>query len=127
MDIELTRELTEKVFSWGVIPSDWEESFIINLFKKKGDALDRGNYRGLKLTDQVMKLVERVLESFMREMVNIDEMQVGYMPGRGTTEAIFKSQQLHKKYLATESPLSLTCIDLEKHSIVFQGKVLWWA
>ena len=39
--IELTRELAE-VFSWGVIPSDWEDSFIINLFKKKGDALDRG-------------------------------------------------------------------------------------
>ena len=28
-----------------VIPSDWEDSFIINIYKGKGDALKRGNYR----------------------------------------------------------------------------------
>ena len=39
---------------------DWEESFILNLYKGKGEALDRGNYRGLKLTDQVMKLLDRI-------------------------------------------------------------------
>ena len=52
-----------------------EESFIMNLYKGKGEALDRGNYRGLKLTDQIMKLLERVLDLLIREMVNIDEMQ----------------------------------------------------
>ena len=49
--IVLLKELAESVFSNGVIPKDWEESFILNLYKGKGDALDRGNYRGLKLTD----------------------------------------------------------------------------
>ena len=34
------------------MPSDWEESFILNLCKGKGEALDGGNYHGLKLTDQ---------------------------------------------------------------------------
>ena len=38
-----------------VIPSDWEDSFIINIYKGKGDALERGNYRGLKLLDYVVK------------------------------------------------------------------------
>jgi len=77
------------VFSSGVTPTDWEESIILNLYKGKGDALDRGNYRGLKLTDQVMKLLERVLDSYIRKMVNVDEMQFGFVPGRGTTDAIF--------------------------------------
>jgi len=40
--VELTRQLTQAVFSNGKIPLDWEESFILNLFK--GDALERGNY-----------------------------------------------------------------------------------
>ena len=44
------RDLTETVFSNGVIPKDWEESYILNLYKGKGDALNCGNYRGLKLT-----------------------------------------------------------------------------
>ena len=61
----------------------------INFYKDKGEALERGNYRGLKLLDQVMKALERVLEKKICEMVSIDEMQFGFMPGRGTTNAIF--------------------------------------
>ena len=33
----------------GKVPTDWEQSFNVCLDKGKGDALDRGNYRGLKL------------------------------------------------------------------------------
>ena len=36
-------------------------SFIVNLYWGKGDALNRGNYRGLKLIEQVMKVLERVV------------------------------------------------------------------
>ena len=36
-----------------------------------------------------MMLLERVLHSYIREMVNIDEMQFGFEPGRGTTDATF--------------------------------------
>ena len=39
----------------GVVPKDWNMSYIVNLFKGKGDALLRGNYRGLKLQEQIMK------------------------------------------------------------------------
>ena len=92
--VELARQLTEAVFSSSVMPSDVEESFILNLYKGKGDALDRGNYRGLRLTDQVMKLLEQALDSFIRELVKIDEMQFGFRPGRGTTDAIFIVRQL---------------------------------
>jgi len=72
--LELISKLVESVCKDGEIPSDWKESFIINLYKGKGDALDRGNYRGLKLTDQVMKVLEHILDAKIREMVNIDEM-----------------------------------------------------
>ena len=74
--IELLIELTQVVFCNGVIPTDWQDSFILNLYKGKGDALEWGYYRGLKLTDQVMKLLKRVLDSFIREMVDIDAMQL---------------------------------------------------
>ena len=80
--LEKLRLLAELVFSSGEIAKDWEESLILNLYKGNGEALDRGNYRGLKLTDQVMKLLERVLDSSLRKMVNIDDMQFGSVPGR---------------------------------------------
>ena len=93
-EVELAMQLDEVVFGSGEIPKDWEENFILNLFKGKGEALDRGNYRGPKLTDQVMKLLEHVLELLIRNMVDINEMQFGFVPGRGTTEAIFIVHQL---------------------------------
>ena len=51
----LVADLANDMVRNGVIPSDWEDSFIINIYKGKGDALERGNYRGLKLLDHVMK------------------------------------------------------------------------
>ena len=124
--VELVRQLTEAVFSCGVIPSDWEESFILNLYKGKGEVLDHGNYHGLKLTDQVMKLLERVLDIFIHEMVNIDEMQFGFVPGRGTTDAIFIVRQ-QEKYIAAKKLLYCAFIDLEKAFDHVPRKGLWRA
>ena len=83
---EEVRDLVENIISEGCIPTDWQESFIVNLYKGKGDALNRGNYRGLKLIEQVMKVLERVVEGLIRQRVEIDEMQCGFMSGRGTTD-----------------------------------------
>ena len=69
------RDLIEDIISEGCIPTDWQESVIVNLYKGKGDALNRGNYRGLKLIEQVMKVLERVVEGLIRQRVEIDEMQ----------------------------------------------------
>ena len=75
--IVLLRDLTEAVFRDGVIP------------KGKDDALDHGNYRGLKLTDQAMKLLECVLDTSISRMVNVDSLRFGYVPGQTTSDAIF--------------------------------------
>ena len=74
--VELARQLIEAVSAtvWITWDWDWEESFILNLYKGKGEALGCGNYNGLKLADQVMKLHKKVLDSYIREMVNINEM-----------------------------------------------------
>ncbi len=58
--VERLRQLGERIFNGDAIPKDWEESII--LYKGKRDALDRGNYRGLKLTEHPMKCLERVLD-----------------------------------------------------------------
>ena len=66
--VRLLRQLGEDVFSTGVIPEEWGQSTILNLYKGKGDALDRGNYRGLKLTEQVMKVLEAWLHKVVIEI-----------------------------------------------------------
>ena len=123
----LVAELANDMIRNGAIPSDWEDSFIINIYKGKGDALERGNYRGLKLLDHVMKGIERVIEKIIRERISIDDMQFGFMPGRGTTDAIFILRQLQEKHLAKNKKLYFAFVDLEKAFDRVPRKVIWWA
>ena len=46
------------------------------------------------LLEQPMKVLERVLEKRIRCQVSTDNMQFGFMPGKGTTDAIFIMRQV---------------------------------
>lgn len=123
----LITELMNHIIKEGCTPGDWNESFIVNCYKGKGDALERGNYRGLKLLDQVMKVMERIIERLIRAVVNINEMQFGFMPGRGTIDAIFIVRQLQEQYLLKNRQLYFAFVDLEKAFDRVPRQVLWWA
>ena len=129
--IDFLPELIKSVVKHGKIPEDWEISFILNLYKGKGDALNRGNYRGLKLTEHVMKIMERIIDGIKREMIAIDEMQFAFVPGRGTTDAIFIIRQLKEKFLSRKDlndknlTLFFAFVDLEKAFDCVPRKVLW--
>ena len=57
----------------------------------------------------------------------ISEMQFGFVPGRGTADAIFIIRQLQEKYLAVNKPLYLAFVDLEKTFDRVPRKIIWWA
>ena len=84
----MVRNLATAIIRDGKVPTDWKQCFIVCLYKYKGDALEKGNYRGLKLTDQAMKTLERLVNGLIRQVVSIDDSQFGFVPGRGTTDAI---------------------------------------
>ena len=121
------RDLAVAVIRNGKEPSDWEQSFIVCLYKGKGDALERGNYRGLKLTEQAMKILERIVDGLIRQLMSIDDSLFGFVPGRGTTDPIFVVRQLQEKYLAANKRLYMAFIDLEKAFDWVPRKVIWWA
>ena len=123
----MIRDLATAIIRDGKVPTDWEQSFIVCLYKGKGDALDRGNYRGLKLTEQAMKILERIVDGLLRQVVSIDDSQFGFVPGRGTTDAIFLVQQLQEKYLAANKRLYMAFVDLAKAFDHVPPKVIWWS
>ena len=57
-----------------------------------------------------MKIFERVI----RKSVNIDDIQFGFRPGRGTIEATFIVRQLQEKFLNKKKDLYFAFIGLEK-------------
>jgi hypothetical protein len=74
-----------------------------------------------------MKVMERVIDRLIRQQVDIDEMQFGFMPGRGTTDAIFIIRQIQEKHLAANKPLYMAFVDLEKAFDRIPRQVIWWA
>ena len=47
-------------------------------------------------------------------MVSIDDSQFDFVPGRGTTDAIFVFRQMQEEYLAVNKRLYIAFVDLEK-------------
>ena len=54
---KIIADLMNAIIREGKVPSDWSDSIIVSLFKGKRDSLDLNNYRGLKLTDHVLKVI----------------------------------------------------------------------
>ena len=107
--VAMIRDLAASIIRNSKVPSNWEQSFIVCLYKVKGDALERGNYRGHKLTEQVMKVLERIVDGLIRQLVSINDSQFRLVPGRGTTNATFVVRQLQEKYLAANMRLHGFC------------------
>ena len=72
-------------------------------------------------------VLERVIEARLRKTVKIDEMQFGFCPGKGTTDAIFIVRQVQEKFLGKQKELWMAFVDLEKAFDRVPHEVLWWA
>jgi len=120
-------DLCNVIIKEGSIPADWKRSWIVNVYKGKGDALECGSYRGIKLLEQVMKVYERVLENRVRQKVDINAFQFGFRSGCGTTDAIFIVRQLQERYLEKKKELWMAFVDLEKAFDRVPREVVWWA
>jgi len=82
----------------GNIPEDWNASVVLPIYKGKGDPMECGSYRGIKLLEHTMKVVERIFEHRILQQIETDDMQFGFMKGNGTTDAIFMARQTQKNF-----------------------------
>lgn len=103
-----------QIISSEQITSEWKESLTIPLYKGKGDSLDCGRYRGLRLLDHGFKIFERILLERLKKIVWIHPHQSGFTAGKSTTDAIFILRQLQERYLEKKSKLYHVFVDLEK-------------
>ena len=60
-----------------------------------------------------MKVLERIFEHRIRQQIKIDDMQFGFMKGKGTTDAIFMARQMQESYWTMWSEDSLIHIEFK--------------
>ena len=84
---------------------------VANIYKRKGQRSDCGNYRGLSLLDVAGKFFVKVMAS----QFNIDiaeklvlDSQCGFRADRSTSDSIFVCRQLLK--IKTESNINLSAL-----------------
>ena len=83
--------LLSRILETGVWPTIWMMHWICPLYKKKA-VHDGGNYRGVRLTSQLSKVAERMLQQmyapFIYASVAFGPNQFAYAAGRGTRDAL---------------------------------------
>ena len=57
-----------------------------------------------------MKIVERLLERQIRTLTNLNKMQFGFMPGKGTVNAIFIARKMQEEYQKKDKNLYSICV-----------------
>ena len=108
------RDLIEDIILEGCIPANWQESFIVNLYKGKGDALNKGNYRGLKLIEQVMKCWSVWWRDSSGKELRSMRCSVASCLAVALLMQFFIVRQLQEKHLAANKPLYMAFFDLKK-------------
>ena len=100
-------DLINNIVKEGCIPDDWRKHILAPVYKGKGDPLVCGSYRAIKLLEKPMRVLERVFEKRIRCQGSIDNMQFGFMPGKGTTDAIFIMRQVPEKHQARKKKITM--------------------
>ena len=93
--------LLEKLFSviWReeVVPRQWREGLIVNLFKK-GDREQPGNYRGITLLSVLGKVFCKILNNRMVQHSDkggvLHEGQVGFRMNRSCIDNIYTLNEI---------------------------------
>ena len=81
-------DLCNGIVKEGSLPQDWKSSVVLPIYKGKSDRMECGSYSGIKLLEHAMKVVQRIFEQRIRQQIETDDMQFGFMKGKGTADAI---------------------------------------
>ena len=74
-----------------------------------------------------MKVVERIFEHRIRQQIEIDDMQFGFMKGKGTNDAIFMARQMQENFRVKGKKLYFGFVDLERAFDRVPREVISWA
>ena len=72
-----------------------------------------GSHRGVKLQEHAIEIVKKELEKRIQTLISFNKI-FGFIPGKGTADAIFIVKRKQKEYLKKAKKLYMCFVDIEK-------------
>ena len=111
------------------IPQDFNDAFIIHLYKRKGNPQVCDNHRGISLLSIAGKILAKILLNRLNVHLDkaglIPESPCGFRKDRGTIDMIFTARQLEAKCQEQNVDLYMTFVDLTKAFDTASRDGLW--
>ena len=127
----LTRKVHDFILEcWeaSYVPSQWKDSKIITIYKKKGEKAVCGNSRGISLLSVGGKVLARLmLVRLLQEIAErvLPESQCGFRQGRSTVDMVFVLRLLQEKCREQHRDLYMVFVDLSKAFDTVDRELLW--
>lgn len=106
-----------RILSSGYFSTQWSDAVIVPVFKKD-DPADPNNYRGISLISCFCKLFTAILNRRLILLASsnsiVTDVQFGFQPMLGTTEAIFALHCLVSQALQTKKRFYCCVVDYKK-------------
>ena len=100
------------------IPDSWKEAIITPIYKGKGEKSDPAQYRPISLTSQIIKLLERILRSYLIQYLEANsafpDSQHGFRPNRSTVTQLLEQYESILDALSTQSNIDIIMLDYAK-------------
>ena len=124
--LKVVHRLCRMVWEHEELPSQWKQSVIVPLHKKK-DKLDCSNYQGISLLCQSSKIFSSIILQRIKLKTEelLSEAQAGFRRDRSTIDQIFTLRQLAEKYEEFGKELYVCYIDFRKAFDSIWRKGLW--
>ena len=106
-EMRVLMEICRRIPCGKLMSEDWAISVAIPVFRGKVYIIDCGIYSCVKLLEYAMNIAEKALKKEMRKIVTMDDLQFGFLPGKGANDAVFTLWRIQVEYLARRR--SCTC------------------
>ena len=115
LGVDIVTKLVNCIYDNGEIPKDMLKSIFIPLPKSPG-ATECGSHRTISLMSHFTKVLLRVLMERMRKSIRpeISPAQFGFVPDKGTRNAIFTMSMLMERCIEVQQDMYLCFIDYSK-------------